>query len=219
MVVACKAREMLPLTFDPLHLTPLPPHTHMHTTFFEGEPLGHSPHGNGQVKVLAGGRHGGRAGHPTLGTSPQDGPPPNPPSLLPSCCRLCGWPGSSPLWAALPPLLRGPVPWGRVPARLDGLPAAQLWVPPRPAVPGRPLCAPRPVPLPVPAWSHGSVPPNPPPSTAAPSCLAPATLPMGASLGLQDRNGQLPRPGAGARWGFCVLHPPGPLSPWVETAG
>ena len=46
------------------------------------------------------------------------------------------------LWAALPPLLRGLSPGGRVPARLNRLPAAQLWVTPRPAVPGWPLCAP-----------------------------------------------------------------------------
>lgn len=133
----------------------------MHTTFFEGEPLGHSPHGTGQVKVLAGGGHGRRAVTQLCGRAPprQGGTPPNPPFLLPSCCRLCRWPGSSPLWAALPPLLRGPVPWGRVPARLDGLPAAPLWVSPWPAVPGRPLRDPLPVPLPVPAWSHGSVPP------------------------------------------------------------
>lgn len=83
------------------------------------------------------------------------------PSSLPlSCRRLRGWPGFSPLRATLPPILPGPVPWERVPAGLDRLPA-QLRVSPRPAVPGRPLCGPCPVPMPVPAQSHGSVLPSP----------------------------------------------------------
>lgn len=79
------------------------------------------------------------------------------PSLFSSCHRLWGWPGPSPLWVALSPLLPGPVPWQCVPARLPRL-LAQLWVSPRPAVPVRPLCAPHPLPMPVPAWSPGSVP-------------------------------------------------------------
>lgn len=86
--------------------------------------------------------------------------PSAPPSLPPSRYRLPGRPGSSPLRAALPPILPGPVPWERVPARLHRLPA-QLRVSPRPAVPGRPLRGPRPVPMPVPAQSHGSVRPSP----------------------------------------------------------
>lgn len=114
------------------------------------------------------------------------------PSLLPSCCRLCRWPGSSSLWAALPPLLPGPVLWGHVSARPDGLPA-QLWVPPRPAVPGWSLCVPSPVPLPVPAQSRGSVSPIPSPTRPLSSTYwsRPCHSAHRGQPGLQDRDGQL----------------------------
>lgn len=138
------------------------------------------------------------------------------PSLLPSRHRVWGWPGSSPLWAALSPLLSGPVSRECVPAGLDGLPA-QLRVPPWPAVPGRPLCASCPLPLPVPAWSHGSVLPSAfspfLPSTAVPAGLASACLAPEPSLGcrmllqalVSHASPHIPAPG----WGF---HLPGPGS-------
>ena len=217
-MVACKAREMLPL--DPLHLTPLPPCTHMHTTFFEGEPLGHSPRGTGQVKVLAGGVHGGWAGHPTFGTSPQDGPLPKPTlsaSLLLQTVRVARV--LSPVGSPAPAPART-FPPGSCASQTRRAASSPAVGAPQASCPRTAFVCPPPsaaASTSLEPWVSAS--PNPPLSTAAPSCLAPATLPTGASLGLQDRNGQLPRPGAGARWGFCVLRAPGPLSPWVETAG
>lgn len=160
------------------------------------------------------------------------GPAQHSPSLLPSCHRLWGWPESSPMRVALSPRLPGPVSWEHVPARSDGLPA-QLWVPPRPAVAGWPLCASRPLPLPLPAWSHGSVLPlalsqGPPPPEAL-QCLPAWPLPMGPSLKRQDGDGQpvpsdapgihLPdisqRPGPASGLGFH-LPSPGSGAPGAE---
>ena len=193
----------------------------MHATSSEGEPLGHLPHGTGRVTVLTAGGHGDRAGHSTLGNPrPRRTTSQTYPLCSPPAADCAGSQGLLPYGQICPRSYEDLSPWGRVPARLDGLPEAQLWVPPGPAVPGWPLCYPCPVLLPVPARSHGSMsPPNCPLSTAVPSCLAPSTLSTEASLGLWDRNGQLLCPGAGVHWGFCVLFLPGPWSPWVERVG
>ena len=198
----------------------------MHATSFEGEPLGHSPRGTGQVKVLAGDGHDRRAGHSTLGT-PASGWTPS--QTYPFCfppAADCA--GSQGLLYGQPCLhsCEDLSPRGHVPARLDRLPAAQLWVTPRPAVPGWPLCAPPPPTHPL-AQCHcqyqprgmGQCLPQPPPKHNSALPPGPFHSAHRGQPGTADGNGQLLCPRTVARWGFCVLHPPGPWSPWVQTAG
>ena len=199
---------MLPLTFDPLHLTrpptPLPPpHIHMQATFFEGAHLGHSPHGTGQVKVLAGGRHGGRAGHPTLRITPPRVDPPKP-TLSASLLLQTVWVARifSPVGSPAPAPART-CPLGSSASQTQRAASSPAVGAPLASCPRTAFACPPPsaaASTSLEPWVSAS--PSPPLSTAVPSRLAPTPLPTGASLGLWDRNGQLPRPGAGARWGL-----------------
>ena len=193
----------------------------MHATSFEGEPL---PCGTGRVKGLAGGGHDRRAGHSTLRTPRlRMDPSQTYPLCFPPAADCAGSQGLLPMGSPASTPART-VSRRSCASQTQQAASSPAVGDPQASCPRMAFVCPPPptgpVPLPVPALRHGSVsPPTCPPSTAVPSHLAPSTLPTGASLGLQDGNGQLLCPRAGAHWGFCVLHPPGPWSPWVETAG